>query len=94
MDAKKQADSLEKVTDRHEERELDDAKMLQAFQSLDRSSIIQEQEKKEELSKVVIKEEDVTFIVEQMEVDKSTAERTLRRNKGNLTQALEALIRS
>jgi len=46
MDAKKQADSLEKVTDRHEERELDDAKMLQAFQSLDRSSIIQEQEKK------------------------------------------------
>lgn len=47
--------------------------------------------KEKELAKVSIKKEDVDLIVEEMEISKSKAERTLREHAGNVVEALAAL---
>ena len=47
--------------------------------------------KEKELAKVSIKKEDVDLIVEEMEITKSKAERTLREHAGNVVNALAAL---
>ena len=47
--------------------------------------------KEKELAKVSIKKEDVDLIVEEMEISKSKAERTLREHEGNVVEALAAL---
>ena len=47
--------------------------------------------KEKELAKVSIKKEDVDLIVEEMEISKSKAERTLREHAGNVVEALASL---
>ena len=44
-----------------------------------------------ELSKVSIKSEDVDLIVEELEVPKAKAERTLREFQGNVVEAMASL---
>ena len=44
-----------------------------------------------ELAKVSIKKEDVDLIVEEMEISKTMAERTLREHAGNVVEALASL---
>ena len=44
-----------------------------------------------ELAKVSIKKEDVDLIVEEMEISKTMAERTLREHAGNIVEALASL---
>lgn len=45
-----------------------------------------------ELAKVPIKNEDVDFIVNEMELPRNQAERALRENKGDLKATLQHLI--
>ena len=47
--------------------------------------------KEKELAKVSIKKEDVELIVEEMEISKTKAERTLREHAGNVVEALASL---
>ena len=47
--------------------------------------------KEKELAKVSIKKEDVDLIVEEMEISKTIAERTLREHAGNVVEALASL---
>ena len=47
--------------------------------------------KEKELAKVSIKKEDVDLIVEEMEISKTLAERTLREHAGNVVEALASL---
>ena len=44
--------------------------------------------------KIVISKEDVETIVKELQVQRSTAEKALRKSKGDLKQALYALIAS
>ena len=47
--------------------------------------------REKELSKVSIKNEDVDLIVQELEVTKAKAERTLREHQGNVVEAMTAL---
>ena len=47
--------------------------------------------KEKELAKVSITKEDVDLIVEEMEISKTIAERTLREHAGNVVEALASL---
>ena len=47
--------------------------------------------KEKELAKVSIKKEDVDLIVEELEIPKAKAERTLREHQGNVVEALASL---
>uniref|UniRef100_UPI00398E8FC3 huntingtin-interacting protein K-like n=1 Tax=Pristiophorus japonicus TaxID=55135 RepID=UPI00398E8FC3 len=49
------------------------------------------QEREKELAKVTIKKEDVEVIMNEMEISRSAAERSLREHLGNVVEALIAL---
>mmetsp|Transcript_9165 Transcript_9165/g.11753 ORF Transcript_9165/g.11753 Transcript_9165/m.11753 type:complete len:97 (-) Transcript_9165:590-880(-) len=88
----KAANQLETVTDFVEDKALDSAGTQQALESL------QLQQKKadsadEDLDmSISIAAEDVSLIVQELEVPKIDAEKALRRNNGNVVEALRSLI--
>ena len=47
--------------------------------------------REKELAKVSVTKEDIDLIVEELEISKATAERTLREHHGNVVEALAAL---
>merc|ERR1712088_516048 len=85
---------LEKVTDYAEEIEISSNNMADAMRVVnDRQSrdAAEKLQFEKELSKIKITEEDVNFIVQEMEIPHSVAERKLREHRGNVVEALIAL---
>ncbi|ENN73160.1 huntingtin-interacting protein K [Dendroctonus ponderosae] len=88
------AADLEKVTDYAEEKEISTQNFAVAISAIgDRwnQAALEEQAREKELLKVSIRKEDVDLIVREMEIPRSTAERTLRENHGNVVNALISL---
>lgn len=88
---------LEKVTDYAEDKEilstgkdLEDA--LQAIRSKQAQKTAERMARERELAKVVISKEDVDLIVQEMEITKEKAERSLREQGGDVVAALTALV--
>jgi len=86
---------LEKVTDFAEEKEIASSSAAEDAIQLINTKHNEEAEKRRareiELAKVSIKKEDVDLIVEEMEISKTMAERTLREHAGNIVEALASL---
>ncbi|XP_018428289.1 PREDICTED: huntingtin-interacting protein K [Nanorana parkeri] len=88
------AADLERVTDYAEEKEIQSSNLETAMSVIgDRRSREQKakQEREKELAKVTIKREDVELIMNEMEILRSAAERSLREHMGNVVEALIAL---
>ncbi|XP_056428023.1 huntingtin-interacting protein K [Hyla sarda] len=88
------AADLERVTDYAEEKEIQSSNLETAMSVIgDRRSREQKakQEREKELAKVTIKKEDVELIMNEMEIPRSSAERSLREHMGNVVEALIAL---
>ncbi|CAJ0841712.1 1080_t:CDS:2, partial [Entrophospora sp. SA101] len=50
-----------------------------------------DEEKQNELEKITVSKEDIEFIINEMEVTRSVADKYLRENKGDVVEALRAL---
>uniref|UniRef100_UPI00358F71E8 huntingtin-interacting protein K n=1 Tax=Myxine glutinosa TaxID=7769 RepID=UPI00358F71E8 len=88
------AADLEKVTDYAEEKEISASNLESAMSVIgDKRTLEQsaKQEREKELAKVTIKKEDVELIMTEMEISRSTAERSLREHLGNVVEALVSL---
>lgn len=88
------AADLERVTDYAEEKEIQSSNLETAMSVIgDRRSREQKakQEREKELAKVTIKKEDVELIMNEMEIPRSAAERSLREHMGNVVEALISL---
>ncbi|KAL0271118.1 UNVERIFIED_CONTAM: hypothetical protein PYX00_008321 [Menopon gallinae] len=88
------AADLEKVTDYAEEKEIsssDDFSELKFIGDKRTKEAADKMARERELAKVSIKKEDVDLIVRELEISRSTAERSLREHQGNLVNALAAL---
>jgi len=88
------AADLEKVTDFVEEKEMMTQNISDAMKAVnDRMSgeANEKRLKEMELSRVKINKEDIDLIVEEMEISRTAAERSLREHKGNVLDALVAL---
>ncbi|XP_055518575.1 huntingtin-interacting protein K [Leucoraja erinacea] len=88
------AADLERVTDYAEEKEILSSDLETAMSVIgDRRSREQKakQEREKELAKVIIKKEDVELIMNEMEITRNAAERSLREHLGNVVEALIAL---
>ncbi|XP_022086314.1 huntingtin-interacting protein K-like [Acanthaster planci] len=85
------AADLERVTDYAEEKEISGQRLTNAFAAI-HHRISQEKseeiERERELAKVVIKKTDVDLIIQELEISRTEAERSLRENKGNLVESL------
>ncbi|CAH0546021.1 unnamed protein product [Brassicogethes aeneus] len=85
------AADLERVTDYAEETEITTQDMANAISAIgDRRNkeALEKQAREKELMKVSIKKEDVDLIVQEMEISRTLAERTLREYHGNVVNAL------
>ncbi|XP_038079181.1 huntingtin-interacting protein K-like [Patiria miniata] len=85
------AADLERVTDYAEEKEITGQRLSNALAALDQRMSKERSEKIErerELAKVVIKKADVDLIIQELEISRTEAERSLRENKGNLVESL------
>jgi len=90
------AADLEKVTDYAEEKEIapsssnfDDA--LANIRTKQAAESAQRLAREKELAKVSVSKEDIDLIVQELEIPKVKAERTLREHHGNIVQALASL---
>ena len=96
--AKREGADVSRVTDFVEQKELDSSKATQALAAIaaeDAQSAADAQAealREKELAAVAIDAADVDMIVEQMELDRDRAERTLREHKGDVVAALNALV--
>lgn len=89
------AADLEKVTDYAEENVISGRDMSNAIAALGGERTKEQTEKAErekELAKVTIKKADVDLIIQEMEISRTEAERSLRENKGDPVQALLQLV--
>ncbi|XP_075042122.1 huntingtin-interacting protein K-like [Mixophyes fleayi] len=87
------AADLERVTDYAEEKQIQSSNLETAMSVIgDKWSREQKakQEREKELAKVTIKREDVELIMNEMEIQRSVAERSLREHMGNVVEALIA----
>uniref|UniRef100_A0A0C9SAB2 Putative huntingtin-interacting protein k n=1 Tax=Amblyomma americanum TaxID=6943 RepID=A0A0C9SAB2_AMBAM len=85
------AADLEKVTDYAEDKEIRSQDIMCAMSMIgDRHSkeTAEKAARQKELSKVVIKKEDVELIMQEMEIARSVAELKLREHQGNVVEAL------
>ncbi|CAL1603016.1 unnamed protein product [Knipowitschia caucasica] len=88
------AADLERVTDYAEEKEIRSEDLQTAMSVIgDRRSREQKakQEREKELAKVTIRREDVELIMQELEISRLVAERSLREHLGNVVEALVAL---
>ncbi|XP_071479751.1 huntingtin-interacting protein K-like [Diadema setosum] len=89
------AADLEKVTDYAEENVISGQDMSTALAALGGERTKEQTaraERERELAKVTIKKTDVDLIIQEMEISRSEAERSLRENKGDVVQALLQLV--
>lgn len=85
---------LERVTDYAEEKEISTTDIENAI-SLVEGRYSEEKaaklQREKELARIVIKKEDVDLIVDEMEIPRAAAERSLREHKGDVVEALVSL---
>ncbi|XP_031559508.1 huntingtin-interacting protein K-like [Actinia tenebrosa] len=84
---------LERVTDYAEETEIqaDIGTALNLVEGRHQKEKADQALREKELARVVIKKDDVDLIVDEMEIPRSVAERTLREHKGDVVEALAYL---
>ncbi|EDO46378.1 predicted protein [Nematostella vectensis] len=84
---------LERVTDYAEETEItaDIGTALSLVEGRHLKEKADQAQREKELARVVIKKEDVDLIVDEMEIQRPLAERTLREHKGSVVDALISL---
>uniref|UniRef100_A0A7S2C0Y6 Nascent polypeptide-associated complex subunit alpha-like UBA domain-containing protein n=1 Tax=Florenciella parvula TaxID=236787 RepID=A0A7S2C0Y6_9STRA len=83
--------SVEAVTDFHEAKEMDLSKTQEALANLHSHEEDEVEDEDMDMS-IKLDPASVATIVDELEVDKEVAEKALRRNKGDLTEALRSLI--
>ncbi|CAG0903815.1 unnamed protein product [Cyprideis torosa] len=89
------AADLEKVTDYEEEKEISSQDINSAMSLIGQKrqqENLQRMARERELAKVAIRKEDVQLIMDEYEIPRTKAERTLRENHGDLHAALTALL--
>jgi len=95
MDRKAESRSLDSVTDYHEEKELDASKAQAAMSKLgdEDSAKLEEKKKREkELAHVKVSASDTKFMVEELEIAPSRADRLLRECKNDVVAAIRLLL--
>ncbi|KAK4425963.1 hypothetical protein Salat_1790300 [Sesamum alatum] len=94
-DLQQQSKALDKLTDRVEDRQLDSTRVQEAMASISASKEADIQAarlREKELAAVKINAADVDIIVNELELDKKVAERTLREHKGDAVAAIRSLL--
>ncbi|CAO1420825.1 unnamed protein product [Diamesa hyperborea] len=88
------AADLERVTDYAEEKEIskDIAESVNLFAEKRNKENEEKLAKEHELQKVAIKKEDIELIMDELEISRCLAEKTLRENNGNIVDALKKLV--
>lgn len=87
---------LDRVTDYVEDREIDTTRVADSMQQVvvdNQTRQKKRQRRENELAAVKIRQEDVDMIVDEMGLDAKEAERTLRECRGDVVEALCALVR-
>ncbi|KAG6622277.1 Huntingtin-interacting protein K [Phytophthora cinnamomi] len=90
-----ESSAMDKLTDREEEKAMDENKMKQAFQAL----LKQEEADKEaerllekKLAAVKVSKDDVALVASEMELSSQQADRKLREAGGDVVKCLQTLI--
>eukprot|EP00658_Telonema_sp_P-2_P005445 TRINITY_DN1202_c0_g1_i2.p2 TRINITY_DN1202_c0_g1~~TRINITY_DN1202_c0_g1_i2.p2 ORF type:complete len:128 (-),score=61.12 TRINITY_DN1202_c0_g1_i2:284-667(-) len=94
-EASKKAAQLDRVTDHHEEKELDASKVSEGLASLeaeDQAAQAAQRERARELAKVVVADDDIELVAGEMDISKHAAEQALRENQGDAKKTLSFLV--
>lgn len=94
-EAAEQAQALDKLTDKVEEKELDQAKVQRAMAEIAASEKTEQEvqrQRQKELAAVKLKKEDVELVALEFELDKKLAESRLREHRGNVKAALVSFL--
>lgn len=94
-DAAEQSKALDSITDRVEEKELDEEKLKREYRKIaeqDRKEQEEKRKREKELAKIKVSKEDVQAIVREMEVDSDEAERKLKEHNGDVVAALKSYL--
>ncbi|XP_050372589.1 uncharacterized protein LOC126790413 [Argentina anserina] len=94
-DLRQQSKAFDKLTDRVEDRQLDSTRVQEAMASIAATSeadLEAMRKREKELATVKINPRDVEIIVNELELDKLVAERTLREHKGDAVAAIRHLL--
>ncbi|KAJ1292856.1 hypothetical protein BS78_01G022300 [Paspalum vaginatum] len=94
-DLQQQSKALDKLTDHVEDRQLDSSRVQSAMAALASSKeadLKARRLREKELAAVKINPTDVEIIANELELDKLTAERTLREHKGDAVAAVRSLL--
>ncbi|PSS01539.1 Huntingtin-interacting protein like [Actinidia chinensis var. chinensis] len=95
-DLQQQSKALDKLTDHVEDRQLDSTRVQEAMASIyaaKEADLNAMRMREKELAAVKINAADVDIIVNELELDKKIAERTLREHKGDAVAAIRYLLR-
>eukprot|EP00891_Asterochloris_glomerata_P008150 jgi/Astpho2/8150/Aster-03082 len=90
-----QSKALDQLTDNVEDKQMDQSKVQSAMATLAESQKADkdaQRQRERELAALKISKGDIDAIASEFELDAKTAERRLREHRGNLRQALEALL--
>ncbi|XP_010546970.1 PREDICTED: huntingtin-interacting protein K [Tarenaya hassleriana] len=94
-DLQKQSKAFDKLTDRVEDRQLDSSRVQSAMASIAASreaDLNAKRLREKELASVKINAADVEIIMNELELEKSVVERTLREHKGDAVAATRDLL--
>ncbi|GAB2265729.1 hypothetical protein Dimus_000767 [Dionaea muscipula] len=95
-DLQQQSKAFDKLTDRVEDRQLDSTRVQEAMASIAASAEADANAlrlREKELAAVKINAADIDIMVNELELDKKVAERTLREHKGDAVAAIRSLLR-
>ncbi|KAK6254366.1 hypothetical protein QUC31_016101 [Theobroma cacao] len=94
-DLQQQSKAFDKLVDRVEDRQLDSSRVQTAMASIAASAEAEKNAmrmREKELAAVKINTADVDIIANELELDKTVAERTLREHKGDAVAAIRSLL--
>ncbi|XP_017975281.1 PREDICTED: huntingtin-interacting protein K [Theobroma cacao] len=94
-DLQQQSKAFHKLVDRVEDRQLDSSRVQTAMASIAASAEAEKNAmrmREKELAAVKINTADVDIIANELELDKTVAERTLREHKGDAVAAIRSLL--
>ncbi|GMF38754.1 unnamed protein product [Phytophthora fragariaefolia] len=90
-----ESSAMEKLTDREEEKAMDENKMKQAFQALlkqEEADKEAERQLEKKLAAVKVSKDDVALVASEMEITTQQADRKLREADGDVVKCLQTLI--
>ncbi|TXG71609.1 hypothetical protein EZV62_000188 [Acer yangbiense] len=91
-DLQQQSKALDKLTDHVEDRQLDSSRAMASINASKAADLNAMRLREKELAAVKINAADVDIIVNELELDKKVAERTLREHKGDAVAAIRSLL--